>query len=63
MNGYLQGLALEAGNSWSKEALNWAQNSGLMVGDYQNNLMPKKTLTREEFIVVMKRFYDNFVKG
>ena len=62
MNNYLLDLASQPANEWSKEALKWAQDTGLMKGDYQGNLMPKKTLTREEFIVVMQRFYDEFVR-
>ena len=62
MNNYLLDLASQPANEWSKDALKWAQDTGLMKGDYQGNLMPKKTLTREEFIVVMQRFYDEFVR-
>lgn len=47
---------------WAKKNLEWGKENGLMNGNEKGNLMPKKFLTREEFIAVMNRFYDKFVK-
>lgn len=33
-----------------------------MVGNETGNLMSKKFMTRGEFMVVLKRFYDKFFK-
>jgi N-acetylmuramoyl-L-alanine amidase CwlA len=48
--------------SWSKEAVEWAVKNGLMSGDSTGNLMLHSPLTREQFCVMLKRFYDAFCK-
>lgn len=47
---------------WAKAALEWGKANGLMTGDEKGNLMPKRFITREEFMAVMNRFYDKMVK-
>ncbi len=47
---------------WSKEAVEWAQENGLMVGDANGDLMLRAPLTREQFCVMLKRYHDKFEK-
>lgn len=47
---------------WSKEAVEWAVDSGLIVGDTNNDLMLRSPLTREQFCVILKRYHDTFNK-
>ena len=60
MNVYLLQLAKQPANNWSKEALAWAQSNGLLNGDENGNLMPRKFLTREEFATVLERYNKKF---
>lgn len=46
-----------AENDYSKEALEWAETSGLMVGN-KGNLMPEDFMTRKQFVTVLKRYDD-----
>ncbi len=48
--------------TFEQDALVWGQKNSLMVGDQSGRLMAKKFMTRGEFIVVLKRFYDKFIK-
>ena len=59
-NTWMAGLAELDASSWAKDYLEWGKKTGLMVGDDKGNLMPRKFLTREEFITVMNRFYDKY---
>ena len=61
-NSWLVSLGNEPASNWAQAALNWGKSNGLMGGDGNGNLMPKRPITREEFITVMNRFYDKFVK-
>lgn len=45
--------------SWSKAAVEWGKNNGLMVGDNHGNLMLRSPITREQFITVLYR-YDQY---
>lgn len=47
---------------WSKKAVEWAQDNGLMVGDANGDLMLRSPLTREQFCVMLKRYHDKFGK-
>ena len=47
---------------WAKAALEWGKTNGLMTGDEKGNLMPKRFITRDEFMAVMNRFYDKMVQ-
>lgn len=42
--------------TFEQDALVWAQQNGLMLGNESGNLMPKRFLTRGEFAVVLKRY-------
>lgn len=44
--------------SWSKDAVEWAVSSGLMLGDTGGNLMLRSPITREQFCVMLKRYHD-----
>lgn len=46
--------------TWSKDAVNWAVNNGLMVGGTNGDLMLRDMLTREQFCVMLKRYNDKF---
>lgn len=58
-NNWIAGLASQTeGADYAKEALSWGKENGLLVGDESGNQMPKSFLTREQFITVVKRFYE-----
>jgi hypothetical protein len=59
---WVAGLANKPAAGWAEKNLKWGKDNGLMTGDEKGNLMPKKFLSREEFIAVLNRFYDKFVK-
>ena len=61
-NAWIVDLANEPAAEWFEKNLAWGKENGLMNGDKKGNLMPKKPLSREEFIAVLNRFYDKFVK-
>lgn len=42
-------------SDYAKEALDWAKNEGIMVGDETGNLMPRDTITREQVVTILKR--------
>lgn len=58
MNNYLADLQTKPA-TFEQDALVWAQQNGLMVGNEQGQLMPKRFLTRGEFAVVLKRYDEN----
>lgn len=47
--------------TWSKDAVEWAVANKLLQGA-DGNLMLRSLLTREQFCVILKRFYDIFCK-
>lgn len=58
-NNWIGGLASQTeGADYAKEALSWGKENGLLLGDEHGNQMPKSFLTREQFITVVKRFYE-----
>lgn len=58
-NNWISGLASQTeGADYAKEALSWGKENGLLLGDESGNQMPKSFLTREQFIAVIKRFYE-----
>ena len=48
--------------TFEQDALIWGQQNGLMQGDASGRLMAKAFVTRGQFMVVLKRFYDKFFK-
>lgn len=44
--------------SWSKEQREWAEEQGLITGDEKGRKLYKTYLTREEFVVVLYRFFE-----
>lgn len=48
--------------TWAQEAVDWAVNNGLMVGDKNGDLMLHSPITREQFCVMLKRYHDIFSK-
>lgn len=61
MDNYIASLA-EQDTTWEADAMNWAAQNGLMVGDESGRMMAKKYLTRGEFATVLKRYYENLDK-
>lgn len=58
MNNYLASLQSKPA-TFEQDALVWAQQNGLMIGNEKGELMPKRFLTRGEFAVVLKRYDEN----
>lgn len=44
--------------TWEKDAMDWAQSIGLMAGNSQGQLMPKRFMTRGELATVLKRYSE-----
>lgn len=58
---YIKGLNKQPA-TFEQDALVWGQQNGLLSGDETGNLMPKRYITRGEFMVVLKRLFDKFLK-
>lgn len=43
---------------WSREAVAWATENSLLLGDADGDLMLRSPLTREQFCVILKRYHD-----
>lgn len=48
--------------AWSKDAVNWALENRLLLGDSNGNLKLRENLTREQFYVMLKRYHDMLQK-
>lgn len=48
--------------AWSKEAVNWALENRLLLGDSNGNLKLRENLTREQFCVMLKRYHEMLQK-
>lgn len=57
MDNYLAALN-DKPATFEQDALIWAQENGLMMGDEKGRLMPKRFLTRGEFATVLKRYEE-----
>lgn len=57
MEAYLTQLA-SLPTTWEKDAMDWAQSTGLMVGNSQGQLMSKRFITRGELATVLKRYSE-----
>jgi hypothetical protein len=55
MTAYIETLA-KKDSTFEKDAMEWANANGLISGDNQGRLMPKKYLTRGEMAVILKRY-------
>lgn len=62
MNNWIAEELKKPGSDWSAADRKWAEESGLIGGDQNGNMMYKKFLTREEFVVVLHRAIEKFVK-
>lgn len=56
MEVYLKQLASQPADSWAKKDLAWAEKEGLIKGDENGNVMPRKFLTREEMAAILHRY-------
>lgn len=45
-------------STWAKEAVEWAKETTLLVGDEHGNLLLRSPITREQFCVILKRYHD-----
>ena len=48
--------------SWSKDAVKWATDNKLLVGDASGDLLLHSPLTREQAVVLLKRYHDMVTK-
>ena len=48
--------------TWSKEAVNWALENHLLLGDENGDLKLRGNLTREQFCVMLKRYHNMLQK-
>lgn len=56
MEVYLKQLASQPADNWAKKDLAWAEKEGLIKGDENGNVMPRKFLTREEMAAILHRY-------
>ena len=43
---------------WAEDSLEWAKETGLIIGDSDGNQYPKCPITTERLAVILKRFHD-----
>ena len=55
MNNYLAELAKEPADEWSREARQYCESQGLIVGDQNGNKMYRKFLNRQEIATILYR--------
>lgn len=58
MNTYLGELAKKNTSDWAANAMNWAKQEGILVGDEAGNDMGQKFMTRQELAAVLQRILD-----
>ena len=47
---------------WSKDAVDWCVQNGLLHGNEHGDLMLRSPISREQFCVMLKRYHDTFHK-
>ena len=62
LGGQTQAPLDNAPAAWSKDAVNWALENRLLLGDANGDLKLWENLTREQFCVMLKRYHDLFQK-
>lgn len=62
MNKYLANLRKQKGDTWAQSYLDWAKESGLMIGDETGNQYPKSFITRQEVATMFKAYHDKIDK-
>lgn len=62
MDVYLKNLAEKEPAAWSREAREWAENSGIILGDSAGNKQYKAFCSREQMVVFLKRLSDRAAK-
>lgn len=58
MQNYLESLALEDPSTWSEDARQWCESTGLIEGDGEGHMMYKKFLTREEIASILYKLHN-----
>lgn len=58
MDNYLAARASEAPQDWSREARQWAEGNGIIVGDEKGNKAYHSFCTREEMVAILYRFMN-----
>lgn len=61
-NNYVKILRKESPSGWCLNERKWAEENGLIQGDNEGNMNYRMFPTREEVVVLLKRFYDIFIK-
>ena len=62
LGGQAQAPLDNAPAAWAKDAVNWALENRLLLGDSNGNLKLRENLTREQFCVMLKRYHDMIQK-
>nr|DAE78811.1 MAG TPA: N-acetylmuramoyl-L-alanine amidase [Caudoviricetes sp.] len=62
LGGQTQAPLDNAPAAWSKDAVNWALENRLLLGDANGDLKLRENLTREQFCVMLKRYHDMLQK-
>lgn len=55
---YLESRNKLPADKYAEEALKWGKKNGILEGDEKGNQMPKGLLTRQDFIVSIKKLFD-----
>lgn len=58
MDTWLAQLAKQEPSDWSRDAREWAEETGLIKGDAEGNKQYKGFVTREQLVVFMQRLHD-----
>jgi GH25 family lysozyme M1 (1,4-beta-N-acetylmuramidase) len=53
----------ETPSAWAADAVKWAKDKGILLGDGDGKYRPHDALTREEACLIAKRVYDKAVDG
>lgn len=62
MKEYEAEKAAAAGSYWSEASRQWANETGLIVGDSDGRMRWKSYITREEIAALFHRFYKKFIR-
>lgn len=58
MDTYLKEMSKQAPSEWSKNAREWAENSGLVKGDNTGAKAYKAPVTKETLVTMLQRFHE-----
>lgn len=55
---YFAGLAKKPVSDWAREAVEFVQTQGLMIGDADGNFRPQSPITRQEAAAVLRNVFQ-----